>query len=159
MSSPAMGVDNLTNTKDKDWVRSSFMLAVNRWKPDEGRLNKTTKEWLYFTTASYKTANTSLGGNVTINSLAQYTRTCDIPRGGLTYEEATNMRTGDRSMAGGMGRYYSEAIDDWSMKVSFRFGMPEYKGLITFFTSFYDCLLYTSPSPRDRTRSRMPSSA
>ena len=25
--------------------------------------------------------------------------------------------------------------------------------------SFGDCLLYTSPSPRDRTRSRMPSSA
>ena len=27
------------------------------------------------------------------------------------------------------------------------------------FTDFYICLLYTSPSPRDRTRSRMPSSA
>ena len=26
-------------------------------------------------------------------------------------------------------------------------------------TGFYSCLLYTSPSPRDRTRSRMPSSA
>ena len=25
--------------------------------------------------------------------------------------------------------------------------------------SFFSCLLYTSPSPRDRTRSRMPSSA
>ena len=25
--------------------------------------------------------------------------------------------------------------------------------------TYYDCLLYTSPSPRDRTRSRMPSSA
>ena len=25
--------------------------------------------------------------------------------------------------------------------------------------SLFDCLLYTSPSPRDRTRSRMPSSA
>ena len=25
--------------------------------------------------------------------------------------------------------------------------------------SYYTCLLYTSPSPRDRTRSRMPSSA
>ena len=24
---------------------------------------------------------------------------------------------------------------------------------------YYNCLLYTSPSPRDRTRSRMPSSA
>ena len=27
------------------------------------------------------------------------------------------------------------------------------------FMRYYDCLLYTSPSPRDRTRSRMPSSA
>ena len=27
------------------------------------------------------------------------------------------------------------------------------------FMMAYDCLLYTSPSPRDRTRSRMPSSA
>jgi len=27
------------------------------------------------------------------------------------------------------------------------------------FVQFYFCLLYTSPSPRDRTRSRMPSSA
>ena len=27
------------------------------------------------------------------------------------------------------------------------------------FEDLYDCLLYTSPSPRDRTRSRMPSSA
>ena len=27
------------------------------------------------------------------------------------------------------------------------------------FMGFYACLLYTSPSPRDRTRSRMPSSA
>ena len=26
-------------------------------------------------------------------------------------------------------------------------------------TAFYDCLLYTSPSPRDRQKSRMPSSA
>ena len=26
-------------------------------------------------------------------------------------------------------------------------------------TPYYGCLLYTSPSPRDRTRSRMPSSA
>ena len=28
-----------------------------------------------------------------------------------------------------------------------------------FDTTIYTCLLYTSPSPRDRTRSRMPSSA
>ena len=31
--------------------------------------------------------------------------------------------------------------------------------LFMFVREFYPCLLYTSPSPRDRTRSRMPSSA
>ena len=30
---------------------------------------------------------------------------------------------------------------------------------VSYFTSCYDCLLYTSPSPRDATLSRMPSSA
>ena len=33
--------------------------------------------------------------------------------------------------------------------------LPRYGGICL----WYDCLLYTSPSPRDRTRSRMPSSA
>ena len=32
-------------------------------------------------------------------------------------------------------------------------------GVVVFSVMFYSCLLYTSPSPRDRTRSRMPSSA
>ena len=39
---------------------------------------------------------------------------------------------------------------------------PTVKGpalIPTVVTSYADCLLYTSPSPRDRTRSRMPSSA
>lgn len=139
MTSPALSVDNVSSTKDKDWVRASFMLAVNRWNPDKGQIQKENKEWLYFTTASYKVGNTSLGGNNTINNLAQYTLSCDLPRGGLAADK-TFRSTGvlDASMVGGMGRYYSEAIDDWSMKVSFRFGVPEYKGLITFFTSFYD---------------------
>ena len=32
-------------------------------------------------------------------------------------------------------------------------------GVYGFLNKFWSCLLYTSPSPRDRTRSRMPSSA
>ena len=32
-------------------------------------------------------------------------------------------------------------------------------GAVPSFLGLYGCLLYTSPSPRDRTRSRMPSSA
>ena len=48
-------------------------------------------------------------------------------------------------------------------KVTFRKGLKQ--GTLTggakigSITEHYNCLLYTSPSPRDRTRSRMPSSA
>ena len=40
---------------------------------------------------------------------------------------------------------FNKELDEWKIK--------RYNAL------FADCLLYTSPSPRDRTRSRMPSSA
>ena len=41
------------------------------------------------------------------------------------------------------------------------FDLPDYnlKKYVRLNAPFYPCLLYTSPSPRDRTRSRMPSSA
>ena len=50
----------------------------------------------------------------------------------------------------------------------FKFGLQTYQQerILTFLNpsysskgAVYTCLLYTSPSPRDRTRSRMPSSA
>ena len=43
--------------------------------------------------------------------------------------------------------YNSNSSDDWPLDERFTFD------------KFITCLLYTSPSPRDRTRSRMPSSA
>ena len=38
-------------------------------------------------------------------------------------------------------------------------GMEPFTMIVVDDGKLYDCLLYTSPSPRDRTRSRMPSSA
>ena len=68
--------------------------------------------------------------------------------------------------------YLGKSIEILSMVVatgiSISFGIRQYKiendkifkELFTGFNEKYDiCLLYTSPSPRDRTRSRMPSSA
>ena len=37
--------------------------------------------------------------------------------------------------------------------------IKEMKQLVESQPNYHSCLLYTSPSPRDRTRSRMPSSA
>lgn len=139
MANPILSADKIIATKDSTWVRSSFMLAVNRWDAKQGRLQAEDKGWLYFTTSMYKYTNTSLGGNFSINSLPQFTLFADPPRGGLqNMRKIASPGTSDASIFGGMGRYYSEAIDDWSQKVSMRFGFPEYKGLITFFTSFYD---------------------
>ena len=44
-------------------------------------------------------------------------------------------------------------IDAINKKFSLSKQKPKFKGLLT------TCLLYTSPSPRDRQKSRMPSSA
>ena len=52
-----------------------------------------------------------------------------------------------------------EKQEDWGglWNYSWRTGSDQYGDPVH--NSMYRCLLYTSPSPRDRTRSRMPSSA
>src|SRR5665811_2637834 len=60
----------------------------------------------------------------------------------------------------GAARYGNRVVpmDDALVQVSVDIGgRPYYEGPLP--SGLYDCLLYTSPSPRDRTRSRMPSSA
>ena len=49
---------------------------------------------------------------------------------------------------------YSGGLDT---SIILKWLQENYKAEVIAYTS--DCLLYTSPSPRDRTRSRMPSSA
>ena len=56
----------------------------------------------------------------------------------------------------GTERHQSRRIDRQLRGRCARQGDP---GESQFFLSFEDCLLYTSPSPRDRQKSRMPSSA
>ena len=54
-----------------------------------------------------------------------------------------------------LGRCYAAALHASGLQVDMLFG-PAYKGIPLVSTT---CLLYTSPSPRDRQKSRMPSSA
>ena len=57
---------------------------------------------------------------------------------------------------------YSQAGDIGGIIASLGFITPSIIIILiiaNFLEKFADCLLYTSPSPRDRTRSRMPSSA
>ena len=51
---------------------------------------------------------------------------------------------------------YEMAVIAWSVAAAIHLNIPLAE---IFHEQGYNCLLYTSPSPRDRTRSRMPSSA
>lgn len=143
--------------KDVDWIKQCFILNDNA--VEEVDLIRRV-----MSTAAFKFTDTTLGGNFAINPPPQFTRYADIKTGGgraggsarreldlwgkKDKGTATSVYHGmlDRwedlkdahGSSKGMGRYYSEAIDDNSQLVSLRFGVPEYNALFNFLGGFYD---------------------
>jgi hypothetical protein len=105
--------------RDSDWVRQSFLV-------ENSALEAVDLQNRIFTSASLKFTDTTPGGNFAINPVPQFTRTADIKVQG-------------RFSAGkGMGRYYSEAIDDNAQIIHMRFGVPQFNSLSTYFSDFYN---------------------
>ena len=78
-----------------------------------------------------------------------------LASGKVSEEEAARLGTQLTPTGAEVAGNADGSIPAWSGKI---IGVPpglEFAGPAT----VYPCLLYTSPSPRDRTRSRMPSSA
>lgn len=141
-----------------DWIRQSFFLT-------EQDVNDQILKAQVFTEASFSFTDTTLGGNFTINNAPQYTRYADIKMGGntgLVYSyglkkvidrrnaiikqsrqagnhigEVAGAGNGGPSSSKGMGRAYKETLDRYSQIITFRFGVPEYNALTTFFGNFY----------------------
>lgn len=124
---------NIETLLDKDWMNRSFILANEDYKASSG-----AARWSKFSSADLKYTGTGLGQNNTINSAPAFTPMCDIPRPGLLAAKDFNIALGSQLNYTGMGPRYSEAIDDNKQVVHLRFGIVKYKGLVTFFTSFYD---------------------
>jgi len=118
--------------RDSKWVRNTFLLASkNSAASDE-------EFWRLQTTADQKFTSTRLGGNYSINNPPQFTRYADIRYSGLATdvkEVSAGMLRGEEL---GMGRGYSEHIDDRSQLIHMQFGVPDYNGMVSFFTSFFD---------------------
>jgi len=114
---------------DNEWVKSRFIT------PDSD-LETVDRNNRYWTTASWKFTDTSLGGNIGINPRPQFTRYCDIKGGHriMKADVAVSHTTGNH----GMGRYYSEAIDDNAQTVFMEFGVPRFNNLIDFFLRAID---------------------
>ena len=111
-----------------------------------------------FTAMDMEQSNTATSGG--LNSSAQVT----IGMGSLGTVQFNDISgSAANAIDDVLPKAYEEAWDGTSHSSGFHsFGSSTQSGSVDYRTpalSFGDCLLYTSPSPRDRTRSRMPSSA
>ena len=126
---------------DDSWVASAFMTS------GEDVDDEMDEAFRYASSADFKFTDSSLGGNIGVNTRPQWTRYADIRRPGLIRErhDVTVLSGTPKASVGGemrhnagMGRYYSEVIDDPSRAVYLRFGVPEFSSMGAFLTSFSD---------------------
>jgi hypothetical protein len=136
---------------DQDWVRTSFLLSsdgLNDSNHTNSQLNTTNLGSLtqnpilyyrYWSSAYLKFTNTQLGGNIGVNPKPQFTRYADIRIPGLVHNNPVSIETKDGAglINIGMGRYYSEAIDDKAQRVYFRFGVPMFNTLSNFLMNMF----------------------
>jgi len=110
---------------DRLWVKSRFMVA-------DDSLKKTDRLTRYASSADSKFTDTTLGGNISINAKPQFTSYCDIRPRNLLNRNNTSLY-GSSNLGIGMGRYYSEAIDDNQHVIFMQFGVPKFNSLTDFF--------------------------
>jgi hypothetical protein len=107
--------------------------------------NNSILYYRYWTSAYLKFTNTQLGGNIGVNCKPQFTRYADVRVPGLIYNNPVTVavfgKNGEltpNAVNIGMGRYYSEAIDDKAQRVYMRFGVPMFNTLTNFLTNAFN---------------------
>lgn len=98
--------------RDTEWLRQSFLHASKESADRSG-----FRRGAGFT----KFQDTTLGGNTAINAPYQFTHYADIKEERLI-----------PNIGRGMGRWYSENIDDFGHNVHFRMGVPAYNNVISY---------------------------
>lgn len=122
---------------DSQWVRQANLLPKRTQDGPKGiSQNSMTVEQMQlrrYTSAAFKFTNTTLGGNFALNMPPQPCRFADpvpprfvVPKVPGGKEEW------------GMSRWYSENIDDLSVLLHMRFGVPAYNSMWGFFSNFYN---------------------
>lgn len=127
---------------DKDWAKSSFLINDSSMVPDKSdspdpNLNSFDIQNRYWSSADIKFTDTRLGCNIGINPRPQFTRYSDIRSAGRRMHLSKVSPTGTVGPFG-MGRYYSEAIDDPAQTIYLRFGVPQFNSLLSFIRTAFD---------------------
>lgn len=123
--------DPVTTVLDRDWSKKAFLIPDTDLVAERDKINR------LFSSADIKFLDTRLGCNIGINPRPQFTRYADIRRQGrLAGRQKTTLTNTVGNV--GMGRYYSEAIDDPAQIVYVRFGVPQFNSLTNFITNAFD---------------------
>lgn len=123
--------DQASTLLDKDWVKQAFLTADVNLTSDIDIKNR------YWSSASSKFTDTRLGSNIGINPRPQFNRYSDIRTKGRLVDR-NNVSLTNTAGSYGMGRYYSEAIDDPSQTIYLRFGVPQFNTLTNFLRRAFD---------------------
>lgn len=111
------------------WLRHSFLLPPGGMSDAELRLRE-------YPNGSFKFAETSIGGNQCINPPPQFTHFADLNE--VRIADSPNEQYEFTNAGRGMGRWYSENIDDPTVVAHFRFGVPIFNSMTRFFGNFYN---------------------
>ena len=132
----SLSIGNVSQAKltDRSWMANNFALPQDLFT-DNGRDISTL---LHYSSAMSKVWDTTIGGHIAINIPPQNNPLADIrasivPPGMVSAGEHTT----------GMGRFFSENIEDNMETITFSFGHLRYQGIIPFFTKFYDAEMAT----------------
>ncbi len=121
--------DQLDSFIDQNWIEKAFLTS-------DLELNTVDQENRYYSSAMLKFTNSTMGGNIGINARPQFTRYADIRVPGRYPGVHKHVTVGTKGNIG-MGRYYSEAIDDNSQIIYLRFGVPAFNSFGNFFANMY----------------------
>lgn len=121
---------------DSEWTQSAFLISDASFTVASDLYNR------YKSSAHEKFTDGRLGCNIGINARPQYTRYSDIRAKGRNSSRAdVNLAWTQGNI--GLGRYYSEAIDDPSQTIYMRFGVPQFSGLLSFLSRAFDADMVT----------------
>lgn len=128
---------------DADWIKMTFNIPdKDLVRGDE--YSKWVRKNRYVSTADIKYTSTMPGMNLAVNPKPQFTRYCDIRSKGK-FKERNNVTIYSKDLKAfshptglGMGRYYSEAIDDNEQRIYLRFGVPKYLPLLFWIQKAFD---------------------
>lgn len=122
---------------DEDWLRNTFV--INDEDAGMGEYGKWIRKNRYSSSAAIKFTSTSPGMGTSVNSKPQFTRYCDIRNKGKLYSRPDiTIGTTGYKYGLGMGRYYSEAIDDVQQRIYLRFGTPQYMNILVWMAKSFD---------------------